>query len=174
MKNCKSIVAAFAVSLLSFVPARAEGYIKPYIGADAILSRAKSSNRVLPSVVAGSAFKFEDFYVEPEIRFNPVDNVYRRKRDDNFRIKDIYGLGLNLGYEFIDGFSFALTFKESFMQAKSDNINSHRFVSEYGCGFKYNISDELSVTTTFDTKKFKKSDIKTIVRRFAMGIRYNF
>lgn len=174
MKNYKSIAVVLTMSLLSVVPAKADNYVNPYIGLNATLSMVKSISRVLPGIVVGNTFKFESFYIESEIKFNVVDNLYKKKKFDNLRFKDIYGLGLNLGYEFIDGFSFALTFKESFMQAKSDNINSHRFVSEYGCGFKYNISDELSVTTTFDTKKFKKSDIKTIVRQLAMGIRYNF
>lgn len=174
MKNCKSIVAAVAVSLLSIVPAKADSYVNPYIGLNATLSRVKSKNKVLPTIVAGNTFKFGSFYVEPEIKFNAIDNVYKKKSLNNLRFKDTYGLNLNLGYEFIDSFSFFANVSENYMQVKTNNFSKNKLAIGYGCGLRYDVLDKLSLSVKFDTKEFKKSGIKATTRQLAMGIRYNF
>ena len=174
MKNYKSIAAVLAMSLLSVVPAKADGYVNPYVGLNATLSRVKSTSRILPGIVVGNAFKFESFYVEPEIKFNVVDNLYKKKRFDNLRFKDTYGLNLNFGYEFIDNLSFFANISENYMQIKANNFNKHKFAFGYGFGFKYDVFNELSLNVKFDTKEFKKSDMKATTRQLAMGIRYNF
>ncbi len=174
MKNYKSIAAVLAMSLLSVIPAKADGYVNPYVGLNATLSRVKSTSRILPGVVVGNTFKFENFYVEPEIKFNVVDNLYKKKRFDNLRFKDTYGLNLNFGCEFIDNLSFFASVSENYMQIKDNSLNAHKFAIGYSFGFKYDILDELSLAVKFDTKEFKKSDMKATTRQVAMGIRYNF
>lgn len=174
MKNYKSIAAVLAMSLLSVIPAKADGYVNPYVGLNATLSRVKSTSRILPGIVVGNAFKFENFYMEPEIKFNVVDNLYKKKSLSNLRVKDTYGLNLNFGYKFVDSWSFFANVSENYMQIKANNFNKHKFAIGYGFGFKYDILDRLSWTVKFDRKKFKKSGIKVKTRQVAMGIRYNF
>ena len=174
MKNYKSIAAVLTMSLLSVVPAKADNYVNPYIGLNATLSMVKSISRVLPGIVVGNTFKFESFYIEPEIKFNVVDNLYKKKKFDNLRFKDTYGLNLNFGYEFIDNLSFFANVSENYMQIKANNFNKHKFAIGYGFGFKYDVFNELSLSVKFDTKEFKKTGIKVTTRQLAMGIRYNF
>lgn len=174
MKNYKGIAAVLAISLLSVVSAKADSYVNPYVGLNATLSRVKSTNKVLPTIVVGNTFKFGSFYVEPEIKFNAIDNVYKKKRFGNLRFKDTYGLNLNFGYEFIDSLSFFANVSENYMQVKTNNFSKNKLTIGYGCGLRYDVLDELSLSVKFDTKEFKKSGIKATTRQLAMGIRYNF
>ena len=174
MKNYKSIATVLAMSLLSVIPVKADDYVNPYVGFNAALSRFESTNRLLPGIVVGNAFKFENFYMEPEIKFNVVDNLLKKKSLNNLRVKDTYGLNLNFGYKFVDSWSFFANVSENYMQIKANNFNKHKFAIGYGFGFKYDILDRLSCTVKFDRKKFKKSGFKVKTRQFAMGIRYNF
>lgn len=173
MRNYKSIVAAVALSLSLVASAKAD-ILNPYVGFDATLSRVKSKSKTLFGLAAGNTFKFGNFYVEPGLRFNAMNDVLRFKRLNNLKVKDVYNFNLNFGYEVIDSLSVFASASENYMQVKSREFNKHKFVMGYGAGLKYDVLDSLSLNARYDHKKFKKCGMKFSANQVSLGVNYNF
>lgn len=177
MKNLKFVALISTLTILSFTNANANELLKPYVGINTSISNTKyfgnHQGQAQIGAVIGNTFNFGQFYVAPEFEFNALNTVLKLS-DGNTKLKDIYAINFNFGYNINSLFGIFIGISENYMQVHSEGSSDLKFRFGYSLGATYKLSSNITTYAKYENKDYNEASSHIKVNQFTLGANYNF